>query len=269
MHAKEKYERMLEACRGPPVCRDSGILSRVMLCMEFSGRDAQQTTARRCSMSSIKPETLRFLRRLARNNNKTWFNRNRELYDAARANVVDLVEAIILGLAQYDESVLDADPSRCLFRIYRDTRFSKDKTPYKLNFGAKIGGRNTLFEHAGCYLHIEPGECFLGGGLYHPDPARLKGVRKKISLEGARFKKIVESRGFKSSFDLWGNTLRKVPAGYSPDSPAAEYLKYKDLVVLHGLENSDVMKRGFDKYCVKVFRRMPPFNAFLNEAAAK
>lgn len=212
----------------------------------------------------LQKETLTFLRELKLNNNRQWFTSNKGLYNDALSDFTELVERVILGMAKFDESVLDLDPKKCLFRIYRDTRFSKDKSPYKTNFGAHINMGGKSSEKAGYYLHVEPGECFLGGGLYHPCPDRLNEVRKKISREGTRFKRIIDVKSFKDNFELWGDQLKTSPKGFNKDDPMVEYLRYKDFVLLHGVPDRGVTARGFDVYSVGIFKKMVPFNSFLN-----
>jgi uncharacterized protein (TIGR02453 family) len=213
----------------------------------------------------LHKDTLKFLKELKENNNRQWFTRNKDYYQESMNDFTSLVERVMIRIAKFDESVLELDPKKCLFRIYRDTRFSKDKRPYKTNFGAHInmGGKNS--EKAGYYIHVEPGECFLGGGLYHPSSKRLNEVRKKISTEGALFKKIISGRIFRDTFELWGDQLKTCPKGFEKDDPMIEYLRYKDYVLLHGVTNKEVTTKHFDTYCAGVFKKMVPFNEFLNK----
>ena len=215
--------------------------------------------------NTLQKDTLEFLKELKKNNNRQWFTRNKDFYLESLEDFRQLVERIMVGIAKFDESVLELDPKKCLFRIYRDTRFAKDKSPYKTNFGARINMGGKKSHKAGYYIHVEPGECFLGGGLYHPSSERLAQVRQKISRDGAQFKKIINAKSFKENFELWGDQLKTCPKGFDKDDPMVEYLRYKDLVLLHGVPDKGVIARGFDTYSAKIFRKMVPFNSFLNE----
>jgi len=190
--------------------------------------------------------------------------RNREYYQESLDDFRGLVERVILKIAHFDESVLDLDPKKCIFRIYRDARFSKNRTPYKTNFGAHLikGGRKT--GHAGYYIHLEPGDCFLAGGLYHPSADRLLRVRKKISKQGKRFLQIITAKTFKDNFELWGDQLKTCPRDFSGDDPMVAYLRYKNLVIMHGVTDKRFLSTDFDTYCAAVFRVMVPFNEFMN-----
>lgn len=213
---------------------------------------------------SINKSTFEFLKELKENNNREWFTRNKDYYQESKDDFRNLVESVIIGIAGFDQTVLELDPKKCLFRIYRDTRFSKDKTPYKINFGAHIikGGKKTGY--AGYYIHVEPGDCFLAGGLYHPSSDRLSRVRKKISKQGKQFLKIINARVFKDTLEIWGDQLKTCPKDFSKDDPMVEYLRYKDLVVLHGVPDNKFLSKDFDKYSAGVFRAMVPFNKFMN-----
>ena len=131
----------------------------------------------------MKSSTLQFLKKLSQNNNKEWFTENKQLYSDAQTDVIEFIENLISEISKSDEEITKTDAKKSLFRIYRDTRFSKDKIPYKTNFGASLGmGKGS--QKAGYYLHIEPGKSFLAGGLYMPEPATLKEIRKEISMNG-------------------------------------------------------------------------------------
>ena len=147
----------------------------------------------------MQSSTLQFLRTLEKNNNREWFNENKTIYQEAQQDVVSFVEKLIEEMATFDEEVGKVDAKKSLFRIYRDTRFSKDKSPYKTNFGASLGmGKGS--QKAGYYLHIEPGKSFLGGGIYKPEPSVLKTIRQEISAFGDEFLEILERDEFRNYF---------------------------------------------------------------------
>lgn len=218
-------------------------------------------------MKNIEKDTLNFLSELERNNNRDWFNDNKHLYLKAKDNMENVVNQIISGVSDFDKSVERLEAKNCIFRIYKDTRFSKDKTPYKTNIGASLveKGPKTL-NHAGYYIHIEPGKSFLAGGVYMTEPKNLKVIREKISAEGEDFLKILNKKSFRDNLELRGDKLVKVPQGFDKDNPMGDYLKFKQFTVFHSLSDEDVVNENFIYRTVKIFKEIYPFNLFLNEA---
>jgi len=218
----------------------------------------------------LQRSTLQFLTQLKKNNNKPWFDANRKSYETAKTDFASFVQELILAHSKKDPSIALLQPKDCMFRINRDVRFSKDKSPYKTNMGAFInkGGKKAVT--AGYYIHIEPGGCFAGGGLYMPMPEELKKVRQEIDYNFADFKKIITSKKFKTVYgDLSRDAeymLSRVPKGYEPDNPAAEYLKLKSFVSIIQLKDSDVTAASFKKQVLAAFEALQPLNDFLNEA---
>jgi len=218
-------------------------------------------------MSNIEKDTLNFLSELERNNNRDWFNDYKHLYLKAKDNMETVVDQIISGVSDFDKSVERLEAKNCIFRIYKDTRFSKDKTPYKTNIGASLveKGPKTL-NHAGYYIHIEPGKSFLAGGVYMTEPKNLKAIREKISAEGEDFLKIINKKSFRDNLELRGDKLVKVPQGFDKDNPMGDYLKFKQFTVFHSLSDEDVVNENFINRTVKIFKEIYPFNLFLNQA---
>lgn len=218
----------------------------------------------------IKPETLNFLSTLEINNNRDWFIENKQLYLNAKENVENVVNEIISGVSEFDKSVERLEAKNCIFRIYKDTRFSKDKTPYKTNIGASLveKGPKTL-NHAGYYIHLEPNKSFLAGGVYMTEPKNLKSIREKISSEGDEFLNILNKKSFKDQLELRGDKLVKVPQGFDKENPMGDYLKFKQFTVFHPLSDEDVLDGNFVKNTVKVFKEIYPFNQFLNDGIGK
>ncbi|SHM04222.1 TIGR02453 family protein [Chryseobacterium carnipullorum] len=216
-------------------------------------------------MITIKPETLTFLKDLTQNNNREWFNENKNLYTESQENVIAFLDELIKEMAEFDEELGKIDGKKSLFRIYRDTRFSKDKIPYKTNFGASLGmGKGS--HKAGYYLHIEPGKSFLAGGAYMPESSVLKEVRKEISLYGEDFLKIISQKEFKKHFPELDqdDKLKKIPQGFEKEDPMGEYLKLKSFIVLYHLKDEEVLDKNAVKNMTKIFNLMKPFNDFLN-----
>ncbi|MDR3297024.1 MAG: DUF2461 domain-containing protein [Prevotellaceae bacterium] len=216
----------------------------------------------------IQPSTLSFLRLLARNNNRDWFNAHRDDYLAAKADVEQLAAQLAIGINEFDRSIGDLAPDDCMFRIYRDTRFANDKTPYKTNFGAVVqrGGKKTAY--ACYYVHIEPNNCFLSGGIYMPAPPTLKAIRQSIADSYKEFSKLVKERNFKKYFTaiVPDSKLQRVPAGFDKDSPAAEYLKQRDFYVMRPVSSDELCSPAFLTETLQAFKSLMPLNRFFNEA---
>ncbi|WP_347216349.1 DUF2461 domain-containing protein [Chryseobacterium sp.] len=216
-------------------------------------------------MNTIHPQTFAFLKKLTKNNTREWFNDNKSLYTESQGNVIEFLDDLIKEMSVFDEELAKIDSKKALFRIYRDTRFSKDKSPYKTNFGASLGmGKGS--QKGGYYLHMEPGKSFLAGGIYMPESSVLKEVRKEISLYGDDFLKILTQKDFKKHFPELDqdDKLKKVPQGFDKEDPMAEYLKLKNFIVLYHLKDEEVLDKNAVKNMSKIFKLMKPFNDFLN-----
>ncbi len=210
----------------------------------------------------IQKETFTFLKNLNKNNNREWFNQNKELYISAQQNVLEFVTELLEEMSKFDDNFAKLDPKKTLFRIYRDTRFSKDKSPYKTNFGASINGIGKKDGGAGYYLHIAPGECFLAAGVYMCDPKILKEIRKEISVNAEEFNSIIQEKNFKK-FEFSNEKLSRVPQGFEKDDPMAEYLKMKHMVVSHNIKDEDLLKEDSIKMVAENFKKMSKFVDFL------
>lgn len=216
-------------------------------------------------MNSINPETLTFLKNLTVNNNREWFNENKAAYTEAQENVITFLDGLIKEMSGFDEELGKIDGKKSLFRIYRDTRFSKDKSPYKTNFGASLGmGKGS--QKGGYYLHLEPGKSFLAGGIYMPESSVLKEVRKEISLYSDDFLKIINQKEFKKHFPELDqdDKLKKIPQGFEKEDPMGEYLKLKNFIVIYYLKDEEILDKKAIKNITKIFKLMKPFNDFLN-----
>ena len=214
----------------------------------------------------ISPDTFEFLRALKENNNKEWFNAHKPRYQQARTDFESFVGDLILGIAQFDPDLGELDAKRSVFRIYRDTRFSPDKTPYKTNLGAHlVVHHQKLHDRAGYYIHIEPGNCFLAGGAYMPPSAWLRSIRATIDVRGDKLKAILGNPGFKNTFgEMRGERLKTKPREYSLDHPHIELLKYKSFLAMHPIEDELAQSQHFLEHAIHVFSVLKPFNDFLN-----
>ena len=210
---------------------------------------------------------LAFLKSLKRNNNREWFLKNRAVYDeSVRSPMIRLIEALAVEFDRFAPEIV-ASPKRSLFRIYRDTRFSKDKTPYKTHVAASFPARGLdRHEGAGFYFHISPTELWIGGGIYRPMPDELRQVRDHVAGNYEQLDKIVKARPFRRLFgSMSGEQSSRMPRGYSPDHPAAHYLRFKDLLAARELPPETSAKPDFLDVLVETFEAMHPFIAFLNE----
>ena len=205
-----------------------------------------------------------------KNNNKPWFDAHRNEYEAAKNDFALFVQKVIDAFGKKDETIAHLKAKDCMFRINRDVRFSKNKSPYKTNMGAYFnrGGKKSMF--GGYYFHCEPGKTFIGGGLWMPMAPELSKMRQEIDYNLAEFIKIVTSKKFKSVFKELSRddeyVLSRVPKGYESTNPAAEYLKLKSFVGGANLKDADLMSKDLVKKTTTVFETIRPLISFLNEA---
>ena len=215
----------------------------------------------------FSPKTLAFLRALKRNNDREWFRARKDEYDrVVRAPMIEMIERLAVDFRAFAPD-LSASPKVSLYRIYRDTRFSDDKTPLKTHIAAVFPDRR-LGKHqgAGLYLHVTPKEVWIGGGMYGPDTAQLHAEREHIAANHRRLRAIVESPSFvRAVGELEGEKLQRVPRGFDANHPAAEYLKFRQF--LAGCEYPACFATSPQFYAgtLKVFRAIAPLIKFLNE----
>jgi len=215
--------------------------------------------------TTIKKETLQFLKDLKLHNDRDWFNKNKDKFVSANENFIQFIQELINKVAGFDKSAAGLDAKDAVFRIYRDVRFSKDKSPYKIFFGAHLMGKEKGCGVAGYYFHMQPGNSFLAGGVHMTEPQNLKAIREEISDNGKTFLKIINDKDFKDNFKIEGEKLAKVPQGFDKDDPMAEFLKYKELMIHHSVKDKQILAGDFASYCSKIFKAMVPFNRFVND----
>lgn len=219
----------------------------------------------------LQPSTVKFLRDLSKNNNKNWFENNRDKYEDAKSDFETFVQTLIDQHGRKDENIRDLVAKKCTFRINRDIRFSKDKTPYKTNMGASLdrGGKKSIY--AGYYIHLEPGgKSFIGGGLWMPMPHETKKVRQEIDYCLDEFRSIVESKKFKAVYgDLYAGedaSLKKIPQGFEADNPAAAYLRLKSWLAMKPMTDVEMTSTDLTKKVLSAFETLQPFIYFINRA---
>jgi uncharacterized protein (TIGR02453 family) len=191
--------------------------------------------------ASLKP-TLEFLRELREHNERQWFNDHRAQYDAARTAFEGFVADLIEAVGEF-EDLAGVTPDECMFRIYRDTRFSPDKTPYKYSMSAVIGRGGRKATGRGYYVHIQPdNESLVAGGLHSPSSAELDAVRRAIAADAAPLKRIVAAPDFVRYFGaLRGESLKTAPQGYPKDHPDIDLLRRKQFLAEHALSDAQVL----------------------------
>jgi uncharacterized protein (TIGR02453 family) len=218
----------------------------------------------------LQPSTINYIRKLTKNNNKGWFEENRHLFTAAKEDFERLVSGIINDFGKIDEDIAPLQAKDCIFRQYRDVRFSKDKTPYKQHMGASFdrGGKKSGF--AGYYLHIEPGnKSMAGGGIWMPEAGSLKKIRQEIDYNWDEFSSILSEQNFRWVFgDLEQGEykLSREPKGYDKENPAIEYLKLKSFVAIQKISDEELMHKGVSEKIVKAFTALMPLVKFINRS---
>ena len=216
-------------------------------------------------------ETLTFLRALKRNNRREWFNAHREQYEVhVRQPMTAIVERLADDLRGFAPELI-ASPKASMYRIYRDTRFSENKAPYKTHVAAVFPTRGLLkHEGAGVYFHVSPDGVWIGGGMYAPPAPQLHLVREHVATHLKQFRAIVESPGFRRQLGmLEGEKLKRVPRGFVKDDPAAEYLKLRQFIAGAELPGSFATSPKFYRTLLTVFREVVPLTRFLNAPLLK
>jgi uncharacterized protein (TIGR02453 family) len=217
----------------------------------------------------LKTSTFKFLNDLKKNNNKTWFDKNKSGYLDAKEDAGQFVEQLIEGLGKIDADIAPLHVKDSTYRIYRDVRFSSDKTPYKTHMGAFLNKGGKKAPTAGYYFHLQPGQSMAGGGLWMPMPAELGKVRQEIDYNFAEWTKILGDRKFKKYFPEGPDKeeiLSRPPKGYDAENPAIEFLKLKSFVVTRSLTDAQVMSRSLLKEVLNTFASMKAFVNFLNRS---
>ena len=214
----------------------------------------------------MNKELFQFLSELRLHNNREWFQANKPRYDLLHRQFLEVVQELINRMTLFEPELAGLTPKDCIFRIYRDIRFSSDKTPYKTHFGAYIaayGGRKS--EYAGYYLHLEPGASMLAGGVWCPPPALLKLFRKDIYENMDEMVEILEQPDFKRVYpEMMGEVLKRMPEGYPSDCPHGELLRRKDFSVVSHKPDDFFLSPDWLDHVVEDFKLLYPFNRFLN-----
>lgn len=207
---------------------------------------------------------LSFLKQLEKNNNRTWFEAHRSDYENAVARFEDFVAALIIEISAF-EDLAGVAPKDCIFRIYRDVRFAKDKSPYKTNMGASIGAGGRKSMGYPFYVHVAPGNhSMLAGGCHEPSTEQLAKWRSAVDKDASTVKKLIGRKDFVAAFDgLSGEKLAKAPKGYAADHPELELLRLKQITVMHTMTDKELLAPSVVQSSVAVFKTMKPFLDYL------
>lgn len=212
---------------------------------------------------------LKFLKDLARHNDREWFEKNKSRYLESKQGFEELVGSVLAELVKFDPKLGGLDPKKLAFRIYRDVRFSKDKRPYKIHMGAGFSPNGKLVQEPGYYLHIQPGnKSFVAGGIYEPDAENLSKIRQEIDYNPDGLKKIMTSASFRKTFDGFDDfdRLKTAPKGYPKDHPHIEWLKNKSFIVSVMLTDKQVMDKKFVKTVASACKTIKPLNDYIRDA---
>lgn len=209
---------------------------------------------------------LQFLTQLQQNNNKAWMDAHRTEYQAVRQTLIAITEQLIQRMGKLDPSLASLKPTDCIYRINRDIRFSKDKSPYTDNVSLYIGQGGKKLTYAGYYLRLQPNnQSCIAGGLYQPMPEILKKVRQEIDYNGGDLEAIVSIKKFKDLFGgLQGEKLQRPPKGYDENNPYIEWLKMKSFLAMHPLTDAAVLQPNLVDEVMQAFQALLPFNQFFN-----
>ena len=214
-------------------------------------------------MMSIQPSTLRFLKDLAKNNNRAWFTDHKNQYLAAQSNMMAFIDQLILMMNKHDELETESG-KKSLFRIYNDVRFSKDKSPYNPRFAFSLK-RATKLKRGGYYMNIKPGNCFLACGFFAPNADDLKRIRQDIDYNYPEWNSILQSKSIKSTFGaLQGDTVLTAPRGYTTDHEAIALLRHKQFIVRHHFTDDQVISPDFLKQVNTMYKNVRPYFDYMS-----
>jgi len=212
------------------------------------------------------PAVLTYLRGLKRNNDRAWFTEHRATFDELRAQFEDFITALLIECTSFDESLALVDPKACIFRIYRDVRFSKEKTPYKTRFAAYVPGGGKVGTSPGYYIGIEPGRTVLGGGIYTPTKEHLAALRAGFVRDARPFKKIVDAAAFRKWFERDFDPLVTAPRGYPKDHSEIALIRSRRFTAHRAIADKELATLDLLAEAVKTFRALRPFVAYLEPA---
>lgn len=219
-------------------------------------------------MKTIEKHTIEFLADLKENNTREFMQDNKKRYQAAKKNAEEFVAALIDRLADLEPALMLLEPKDVMFRLHRDVRFSKDKTPYKIHFSAAISVGGKKSEAAGFYFQVSPDKFWLAGGVYRPEKERLFHLREEIADNGQEFLDLMATDDFKSTFQFLGDQLKRIPKGFDKEHPMENWIRHKDFLVQHEAPLKMIGRKDMLDYAFDVFEKMKPFNDYVNKPLA-
>jgi len=212
----------------------------------------------------INASGFKFLNRLKENNNRDWFAAHKDDFQKEQSNIEAFAGALLRELNTHD-IIETTSGKKSLYRIYRDTRFSNNKTPYKTHWSGSFK-RATKYRRGGYYFHIEPGNSYIAGGFFGPNPADLKLIRNDIAFDAAPLRAILNSESFISTFDvLRGEQVKTAPKGFSADHEAIDLLRYKQFLLVKHFTDEEVLSKDFVGLAGEAYRNMRPFFDYMSE----
>ena len=215
--------------------------------------------------TTIPPSSFEFLKLLKKNNDRDWFNANKDRY-LKELNSIELLADELLEELNKHDVIETPSGKKSLHRIYRDVRFSKEKTPYKTNWSGSFR-RAGKQRRGGYYFHIEPGNSFIAGGFWGPNPEDLKRIREEISYDPEPLRKIVKNKNFINMFgNLQGDQIKTTPKNFDPNDPAIDFLRFKQFLCIRIFTDKDVLNENFSKEILKTFLALRPFFDYMSEA---
>lgn len=214
-------------------------------------------------MSTIQQSTLSFLKELEENNNRDWFTENKPKFVKENEQFISFADALLNEFKKYD-NLETQNGKKSVFRIYRDVRFSKDKTPYKKHFSGSFK-RATKLLRGGYYFHIEPNNSFIGGGFWGPNSADLLRIRKEIATDASELREIISSPTFTETFgELKGDKLKTAPRGFDKEHPDVDLLQFKQFIISKKISDTELLDPNFYKEVSRIFNAMRPFFDYMS-----
>jgi uncharacterized protein (TIGR02453 family) len=215
-------------------------------------------------MNKLNKSTFDFLRHLAKNNNREWFNENKEQYLSTHENVIQFADSVLSEMRKHDD-IDTVSGKKSLYRIYRDVRFSKDKSPYKNHFSGSFN-RATKWLRGGYYFHLEPGNVMIAGGFFSPAKEDLLRIREELAVDDKSMRDILNNSDFKKAFgELQGEQLKTAPKGFEKDHPAIDLIRYKQFYVTHKFADSEVLSPDFALKVSSTFALLRPYFNYMSE----
>lgn len=215
-------------------------------------------------MSFIDPSVFKFLNNLRKNNNRDWFGENKDKYVSAHESVISFADDLLAEMKKHDD-IETASGKKSLFRIYRDVRFSKDKSPYKTHFSGSFK-RGTKWLRGGYYFHLEPGNIFIGGGFFSPSKEDLQRIREEIAEDDEPMRQILNDKDFKKYFgELQGEQLKTAPKGFDKEHPAIDLIRYKQFYFMSSFSDEEAQSKDFAKKVSERFALLRPYFNYMSE----